>query len=900
MEDGDDFVINTWEPSSVPKKAPASAKKDGGGKPGNAGGGNSNGGDSHAANGNRSHGGQQQQQRNGKPFGRDGPSGNRGDGGSGGQGQQRNGGGGAGRQEGGARGAGGGGGGGGGGAAAGGGGGGRQRQQPGKDRFKTRAGGRAMDPDDPDELLRSEAPAEEQDDLAEVLGLVAAREQALQAEAEGAAGAAGGGGKRRAPAAEPEGVVDFDDDDGGRKRRRTDGPAKPAIKATGRGNFTPGTAIHAGANPAAAAAAAADGAAGTDATWQGLGLAPSLSGQLESLGFAAPTPIQKLVLPVLLSGRDALVKAQTGSGKTLCYLLPIINDLQAQEPRISRGEGTYAIVLAPTRELSIQVADVANAVLKRYHWLVSGLLIGGENRAHEKARLRKGVSLLAASPGRLLDHLQSTASFRTTELRWLVLDEADRLLDLGFEAKLRQITELLNRRSAAGMEAEAAGGAAARASAAADDHAGDAHDADGDFDFVAEEKSRRRQAAAAAGPGPGSSAAAGASQRRTVLVSATLHKQLGALAELALQDPAVVGFDVQQTTSGPKLLGGADVGSGAGDATADGDGVSYSLPASLRQTWLEVPAKERLSALAALLKSRTARRRPGGTKIVVFVSSCDGVEFHHHLLADMWEAVAGGPLLPRTCRLFKLHGDMPQSQRTETFAGFSKEGDGVLLCTDVAARGLDFPNVTTIIQYDVPGAPAEYVHRVGRSARMGAAGEAVMVLMPHEVPYVNLLRSRGVMLEALGWDGLTRFMPTPTFDPEGGGGGGGGKISKKMAAAAEGLGSAGAARQLAAQLHRQLSGAVARDPHAAQLASDAFRSYVRAYATHSGDLKRVFAVRNLHLGHVAHAFCLTETPTLVGSSGSAADRKRRKREQSAAAEADRRKKMKRAARQAAA
>ena len=175
------------------------------------------------------------------------------------------------------------------------------------------------------------------------------------------------------------------------------------------------------------------------------------------------------------------------------------------------------------------------------------------------------------------------------------------------------------------MEAEAAGGAAAAAHAAVNDHADDAQDAEGDFDFVAEEKSRRRQAAAAAGPGPGSAgavaaaAAAAASQRRTVLVSATLHKQLGALAELALRDPAVVGFDVKQTKSGPQLIGGADVGSGPGGSGAtaggEGEGVSYSLPASLRQTWLEVPAKERLSALAALLKSRTARRRPGGTKV---------------------------------------------------------------------------------------------------------------------------------------------------------------------------------------------------------------------------------------------------------------------------------------------
>ncbi|EFJ48669.1 hypothetical protein VOLCADRAFT_60342, partial [Volvox carteri f. nagariensis] len=366
------------------------------------------------------------------------------------------------------------------------------------------------------------------------------------------------------------------------------------------------------------------------------------------LGFTTPTAIQKSVLPVLLAGRDALVRAQTGSGKTISLPYPPPS-AQAQQPRISRGEGTFALILAPTRELSLQVFDVAAALLKRYHWLVSGLVIGGENRQHEKARLRKGVAVLVASPGRLLDHLEKTASFRTSELRWLVLDEADRLLDLGFEAKLRQITELLNQRSAAG----AAGSPTGRPPA---------HHT----------------------PPP---------------------------KHTTLSPPDLLPYTtVQQTGAGLQLLASGGSG-GAATAAAVGGGDDplshYSLPASLRQCWMEVPAKERLMALAALLRNRAARRRVGGSKAVVFVASCDEVEFLHYLLGDMWEAAAGAALLPRSVRLFKLHGDMQQAQRTETFAGFSQDGDGVLLCTDVAARGLDFPNVTTIIQYDVPGAPAE-------------------------------------------------------------------------------------------------------------------------------------------------------------------------------------------------
>ncbi|GIL86757.1 hypothetical protein Vretifemale_14993, partial [Volvox reticuliferus] len=352
----------------------------------------------------------------------------------------------------------------------------RVQQRPGKERFKRSAGGGGTDPDNPEELMRAPEPEEDQeDDLRAVMSLMAQREEALRQEEQQAAAARGGKGAR-APAAEREGVVEFDDDDDGeggfRKRRRLNGDsgsggggssaAASGPRATGRGNYVPGSLVHVGTNAAAADGSRGANGAGANGSacnqWLELGLAASLGEQLATLGFVSPTPIQRSVLPVLMAGRDALVKAQTGSGKTLSYLLPIINDLQAQQPRITRAEGTFALMLAPTRELCIQVYDVATALLKRYHWLVPGLLIGGENRQHEKARLRKGMAVLVASPGRLLDHLESTAAFKTSNLRWLVLDEADRLLDLGFEAKLRQITEQLCKR--AGAEMRVATGAA--------------------------------------------------------------------------------------------------------------------------------------------------------------------------------------------------------------------------------------------------------------------------------------------------------------------------------------------------------------------------------------------------------------------------------------------------------
>jgi ATP-dependent RNA helicase DDX31/DBP7 len=203
---------------------------------------------------------------------------------------------------------------------------------------------------------------------------------------------------------------------------------------------------------------------------------------------------------------------------------------------------------------------------------------------------------------------------------------------------------------------------------------------------------------------------------------------------------------------------------------------------------------------------------------------------------------------------------------------------GVLLCTDVAARGLDFPAVTTIVQYDPPGDPAEYVHRVGRTARMGSRGDAVLLLLPTEEGYVKLLEQRGVALGEEKVEALLEWLP-PLQDERGGGGGGPAARKRPDANVA------------AALLQRRLSGAVAGDRGVKEAAEDAFRAFLRAYATHPASVKGIFHVRRLHTGHVAHAFALAEPPTTIGSSGATAERKKRKHDATEAASWRARKKM---------
>lgn len=523
----------------------------------------------------------------------------------------------------------------------------------------------------------------------------------------------------------------------------------------------------------------------TDASsFEGLGLASSLADHLEAINFSKPTRIQQSVIPVMLAGRDVLASAPTGSGKTLSYIAPVVHQIQDLLPRVTRQSGTFAVVMAPTRELCIQIYDVLALILRRYHWVVAGTIYGGENRDKEKARLRKGVNIVVATPGRLLDHLQNTKSFNVAPLRWLVLDEADRLLDLGFEQKIADIVHLLDEKAT----------------------------------FT----------------------------RQTALFSATLHSKLGSLATLSLHDPVAVGFSYTKEGRQLVVMGEAS----EADDSEEGER-QFELPKQLKQHFLEVHPKQRLVALVALLHQRASPaghgcgRVAGGTgggpdngdggghsdggggggKVVVFLSTCAGVEFHHALL--LLPAVRElGICLPG--KLFKLHGNLSQAERTTTFLEFSKSGGGVLLCTDVAARGLDFSGVSSIVQYDPPGEASEYVHRVGRTARMGHAGEAVLFLLPSEAGYLQLLGRHAVRLQPLGLDPVLRELQDP---------------DAAMVA---------------------LMDAVDGDADLRQMASAAFRAFVRAYAAHPASVKDIFHIKKLHLGHVADSFALRDSPAVFG------------------------------------
>ncbi|PIA28530.1 hypothetical protein AQUCO_06900061v1 [Aquilegia coerulea] len=365
---------------------------------------------------------------------------------------------------------------------------------------------------------------------------------------------------------------------------------------------------------------------------------------IQTMGFENMTQIQARSIPPLLEGKNVLGAARTGSGKTLAFLVPAVELLY--HGRFSTRNGTGVIVICPTRELAIQTHAVAKDLLE-HHSQTLGLVIGGAGRRGEAERLVKGVNLLVATPGRLLDHLQNTKGFIYKNLKCLVIDEADRILEANFEEEMRQILKLLPKEG-----------------------------------------------------------------RQTALFSATQTKKVEDLARLSFQDPPVY----------------IDVDDGRSKVTVEG----------LQQGYCVVPSAKRFIYLYSFLKRNLSK------KVMVFFSSCNSVKYHSDLLN----------YIKMDC--FDIHGKQKQQKRTSTFFDFCKAEKGILLCTDVAARGLDIPSVDWIVQYDPPDEPKEYIHRVGRTARgEGGKGHALLFLIPEELQFLSYLKVRNFLFTVLFYGGNT-------------------------------------------------------------------------------------------------------------------------------------------------
>lgn len=578
-----------------------------------------------------------------------------------------------------------------------------------------------------------------------------------------------------------------------------------------------------------------------------LGMDPLLVTHLQSakMSIEQPTSIQRISLPFLLSpsnaDRDALLHAQTGSGKTLSYLLPIIQSLLplCETSWIDRScLGTVAIILAPTRELAHQIYEVAEKLCslhlgtrddeddedaeasgpRRTRWIIPGILSGGATRNHEKSRLRKGLPLIVATPGRLLDHLRNTTSLDVGRLQWLVLDEADRLLQLGFEQTLSDIMKAIDGRRRAACEVQRT-----RMKDEMGSQGVGQTIEDGDVIDTFGEKWWKHP-------------------RRTILCSATLDEGVQVLAGKSLSNPRVIRGDVEK-----------DMADGGADGLAEKKG-TMAAPAQLQQKYIVMPTKQRLILLIALLRQAISS---GKTKIMVFLSCTDSVDFHWAALGGVKMSGSGketsgkeatlsldSDLLPSTS-VFKLHGSLSQRDRQSSLKLFSQcKQPAVLLCTSVASRGLDL-DISVVVQLDPPSEKGvdEYLHRIGRTARVGEQGESWLLLLPSEEGCIGHYEEG---MERQG-NAIERQEPNDVLNA----GFTGQDTWQTQARATE--------------VQMAFERWVMEDEQNATLARKAYLSHLRAYATHPPSERQYFSLSSLQLGHLAKAFALREAPGEIRS-----------------------------------
>lgn len=323
-----------------------------------------------------------------------------------------------------------------------------------------------------------------------------------------------------------------------------------------------------------------------------IGLHPHLVKTLaDLLGITELTNVQQRAVPVALAGRDVLVRSQTGSGKTLAYALPIVQQLQEVRPQTSRTDGIFALIIVPTRELAIQTLEVFIKLLKPFTWIVPSYITGGEKRKSEKARLRKGVNILIGTPGRICDHLLHTESFKLDKVKYLVLDEADRLFECGYEKDVKIIVDALNK----GPDVKNP-----FAKATADEQ-------------PAEQTTARLQSS---------------------LLSATLSPSVHQLAGLALKNPLFIDTCDQKNIELPRTIPVA--GTSNPDASLIDDSSTAEnivIPEKVTQKYILVPPKLRLVTLSGLIATETGNAKKS-SKILVFLATENLVDYHFDLMTE--------------------------------------------------------------------------------------------------------------------------------------------------------------------------------------------------------------------------------------------------------------------------
>ena len=606
---------------------------------------------------------------------------------------------------------------------------------------------------------------------------------------------------------------------------------------------------------------------------ENLNIHSRLKESLGMQGFKRLTKIQEIAYKPVYEDGDVLIKSATGSGKTIAYVLPLVQRILdwTAENRIDRSYGTLGIVLVPTRELAEQCHEVLRRTLQKCSFIVTGCIKGGEQKKKEKARLRTGIHILVATIGRLVDHLRTTESFNVSKLKYLILDEADRLLDMGYEKDITTIKQILSAKRAP--------------------------------------------------------------IEKSILVSATLGPGIQKLSHFVLKNPTQVGLELD-TSDPSEQAPPEEHDDTAGKLIIPPTLTQHYVvcPTRLRLVLLlsmikwkmlasQIPLRkmrgnrENVVYINTKLKRRKVdeEEQQKGVKIIVFMSSSDSVEYHYRLLSSLkvkdkskhafqqnrlgnktaqkqerkeqkmasrkmqamanqhldiddedgyqdfgenhedgeqenWQNESDSDLgyVPfLNTDIFKLHGNMSQIDRTSIYESFKRATNGVLFATDVASRGLDMPGVRWIIQYDPAPDEKVYTHRIGRTARAGKPGDAVLFLQPHEQKYMKSLSAPSDMKVNKLTVEVILFHLAQDF--------GGSHLL-----------------ECGSLLHSYCERAATRDYELRRLSAVAYNAYVRAYTTYPKRFLSIFNSNALHLGHVAKSFAILKNPSHIKDLAAAA------------------------------
>ncbi|KAF7408156.1 hypothetical protein HZH66_002693 [Vespula vulgaris] len=594
----------------------------------------------------------------------------------------------------------------------------------------------------------------------------------------------------------------------------------------------------------------------------------------QNMNITKMTTVQQMTIPQIFSGKDVLIRSQTGSGKTLAYAIPIVECLHKIRPKLTRSSGLGALVVVPTRELALQTYECFLKLRKPFTWIVPGYLVGGEKRKAEKARLRKGCNILVGTPGRLLDHIRHTEALKLDDVKHFVLDEADRMLDAGYEKDISGIVDALkginiksdnsgydpmemlrqnNRKvftdeETHKIEQNFNDNEISKFEIDKNDinneenvtrqeyHSNSESDSEQD-DFPVKLKKKKEKFLTK--PTKKKEEDSKASQedlmqsppkRQTILLSATLTQAVEKLAGLAMHNPVFVDAAKENLVT----IGGDE----------DQINEDFVVPESVRQSYVITPPKLRMVTLSAYIVDRC--KRSGHNKMLVFMATQDMVDYYTEILSAVLtkqsdeEDEDSDPLV--NVEFLKLHGNMCQKERTEVFKNFRLANSSVLLCTDVAARGLDLPKVDCVVQYTGPLSARDYVHRIGRTARAGSSGSAIIFLTPPEVEFVRMLESKRIRINQIDMEMILGKLIGPS--------------SKHRSV-----------QEAAIALQREYESLIFEDRKLHDKACKAYVSWIRFYSTYPHELREFFNRKELHLGHYAKSFGLSDRPQRIGGIG---------------------------------